>query len=353
MRGFRDRDYLETAEGFYFVVIGNVHPDDRVLAYLKYVPSQSGMWASGTRKYERALKHYTMQDLAQTFKLLEMHHPEYVFHSPILGMTFSGVPHATIKRHLMPEKRLEQLLQGEESDDLEKKTVILVEELSKLASVAVESFGVTGSILMDAHKEFSDIDLVVYGRDQSLRVKEILSRLFEEESGEIRRMRGRVLEDFLHERVLFNNLSKQEAIELHRRMCNRGEAFGTCFSVHPVRPEREVFERYGDRRYTPVGLTEIEATVSDATDSMFMPAVYAVDDVEWQSGEETRNVKEIVSYEGLYADIAREGERVRVKGKLEEVTVQKTGCRYQRILIGSREAMNTDYLKPVSVPPKR
>jgi hypothetical protein len=34
-RSFRDRDYLETADGLFFTVIGSVHPEDRVLAYRK------------------------------------------------------------------------------------------------------------------------------------------------------------------------------------------------------------------------------------------------------------------------------------------------------------------------------
>jgi len=349
MRGFRDRDYLETREGLYFAVVGNVHPDDRVLAYLKYMPSETGVWGSGSRRYDRVLKHYTMRNLTQTFDLLGSRYPEYMFHSIVLGLTFSAVPHAAIRRHLRPEKRLEQLLQDHLKDTLEMKIVKLVRELSRMADIPVKSFGVTGSVLMGTHREFSDMDLVVYGRDQSLRARSVLSRLLEENRGEIRRMGGQPLEDFLQEKISLNNLTKQEAIELYRRKWNRGQAFGTCFSVHPVRLESQVLERYGEREYAPIGLTEVEATVRDSPDSMFMPATYSVDDVKWLHGEKTRDVQEIVSYEGLYADIAQEDERIRVRGKLEEVMLSASKRRYQRILIGSQEAMNTDYLKPLSI----
>jgi len=347
MRGFRDRDYLETREGFYFAVVGNIHPDDRVIAYLKYVPSETGIWGSGLRTYDRALKHYTMQDLARTFEFLELQHPEYMFHSTVLGLTFSAVPHETIRGHLKPETRLEQLLKDDQKDTLERKVVKLTRELSEMADIPIGSFGVTGSVLMGAHREFSDMDLVVYGRDQSLRMKDTLSRLLEENTGAIRRMSGKTLEDLLQEKITFYSLTRQEAIEIYKRKWNRGEAFGTCFSVHPVRLESEVLEMYGDKEYVPIGLTEVEATVADSSDSMFMPAVYSVDDVRWLQGEKTRDLREIVSYEGLYADIARNGERVRVKGKLEEVRVSKISCVYERIIIGSQEAVNTDYLKPM------
>jgi len=348
VRGFRDRDYLETHEGFYFVVVGNVHPDDRALAYLKYVPSEAGMWGSKSKRYDRVLEHYTMRDLAKTFELLKSRHPKYMFHSATLGLTFSAVPRTAIRTHLKPERRLAQLLRDGPKDALEKKVVRLARELSTMANAPIQSFGVTGSVLMDTHREFSDIDLVVYGKNQGLSVKRALSSLLKEDKGEIRRMRGQTLEDFVHERVSFNNLTSQEAIELYKRKWNRGQAFGTCFSVHPVRIESEVSERYEDRQYAPIGLTEVEATLGDSSGSMFMPAAYSVDNVTWLSGEKAGNVQEVVSYEGLYADIAREGERVRIKGKLEEVIVSGTEHPYQRIVIGSQEARNTDYLKPIS-----
>lgn len=346
MRSFRDRDYLETREGFYFTVVGNVHPDDRVVAYLKYVPSKTGIWGFGSRRYDRALKHYTIKDLVQTFELLESRRPEYMFHSAILGLTFSAVPYAAVRRHLMPERRLAQILQDHRQDPLEKRIAKLVKELSTIANIPIESFGVTGSVLMDTHKEFSDIDLVVYGKDQTRRLKGALSRLMGENKGKIRRISGQALEDFIQEKVSFNNLTRQEALALYNRKWNMGQAFGTCFSVHPVKLEGEVSERYGDRKYVPIGLIQVEATVRDSSDSMFMPAVYSVDDVKWLHGEKPQDVWEIVSYEALYADIAHEGERVRANGKLEEVIAPETECSYQRILIGSQEAKNTDYLKP-------
>jgi len=343
VRSFRDRDYLETAEGFYFAVVGNVHPDDRVFAYLKYVPSECGVWRSGTKRYDRVMRRYTMQDLARTFRHLELHHPEYMFNSDVFNLRFSAVPHTSIESHLLPEKKLQQLLQSNQNDALEVKTIRLAEELSKQGNVPIESFGVTGSVLMSTHQQFSDIDLLVYGRNQSLRVKGALLRLFKD-NGDIQRLRGTVLEEFIRERISLNNLNRHEAMKLYQRKWNRGEAYGTGFSVHPVKIESEVSERYGSQRYRSVGLTEVMATVRDTNDSMFMPAKYAVDNVKWLRGKQTKNVKEIVSYEGLYADIAREGETIRVRGKLEEVTVVGTGQTYQIILIGSREAMNSDSL---------
>src|SRR5947199_7270211 len=40
----KDRDFVETREGFFFCLVGYVHPPDRYLAYLKYTPAAAGKW---------------------------------------------------------------------------------------------------------------------------------------------------------------------------------------------------------------------------------------------------------------------------------------------------------------------
>jgi len=56
----------------------------------------------------------------------------------------------------------------------------------------------------------------------------------------------------------------------------------------------------------------------------------------------------VVSYESLYADIATEGERIKVRGKLEEVTEKKSGKVYYRVLVGSPQGKGREYIKPIS-----
>ena len=60
MRRYRDRDYLQTSEGYFFCVVGPTHPKDRVIAYLKYVPEASGTWGRERRRFRRALRYYTI-----------------------------------------------------------------------------------------------------------------------------------------------------------------------------------------------------------------------------------------------------------------------------------------------------
>ena len=125
IRSFRDRDYLETEEGFFFTVVGNIHPKDRVIAYLKNIPSQSGKWGSGERRYERALKYYTMNCLTETLKFLVEHYPHYVQRLETEKITFSSVPLNRIRKHYPPEEGLATLLRRKHLDALQKKTIDL------------------------------------------------------------------------------------------------------------------------------------------------------------------------------------------------------------------------------------
>jgi predicted nucleotidyltransferase len=199
---FKDREFIETKEGLIFCVVGYLHPRDRVIAYLKYLPSAEGKWSSGSRRYSRAMRYYSASEVVRNVGWLEKHYPHYVFHSKVLGFKISAVPKRYIVRHYIPQKRLEEIVRKGPEDALEEKVLELVDLLSERAGVPKSFFGVTGSILLKIHNpSFSDIDLVVYGREQSLRVKAALLSLYEEGSPHLTRLQGASLEKWCLEKA--------------------------------------------------------------------------------------------------------------------------------------------------------
>jgi len=98
--------------------------------------------------------------------------------------------------------------------------------------------------------------------------------------------------------------------------------------------------------YLPHGIVTVKAEISDASEAFFMPARYGVRGVKMLKGPIVPNIREIVSYEGLFADIASEGEEVICRGKLEQVRDRKGVETYNRILVGSIEASESDYIIP-------
>lgn len=345
MRSFRDRDYLVTQEGFIFAVIGNVHPEDRVIAYLKYVPDEHGKWGRGRSRYRRALQHYNIPSLMESMVFLRKHASRYVFHSNVHGIALPAVTNDAIVEHLRPEERLLQLVDDETRDELESKALRLVQRVSQNARVPPESFGVTGSLLARIHNPaFSDIDLVVYGLHNALRVRRFLRRAGRSTSHAVQTLSGPSREKWIAERLRSTPLTREDAANLLARKWNIGLFEGTEFSIHAVHTEGETSGRYGDESHVPLGIVDATARVVETSESLFMPAVYVVESAKLAGSYPAHTVDRIVSFEGLYADIARKGEPVSCRGKLERVE-SASGTRH-RIVIGSPEAEGMDFLLP-------
>jgi len=344
---FRDRDFLKTVEGYLFCIVGSVHPEDRAIAYLKYVPDPLGKWGRGKERLRRALPSYTMHDLLETFKFLEDHHPEYLYYSSVMGIRMSAVPIDRISVHLKPEEKLSELIRLEKPDDLQRKVIDLTNIISDESGVPSSFFGVTGSILADIHQSFSDIDLTVYGRKNSESVKETLKQIYGDLKSPIRRFGKERIREWCVKKVEMYPLSYEEARRIFERKWNRGVYHGTFFSIHPVKLEEEVKEKYGDRIFKPEGMIKIKATVSDASEADFLPSIYKVERVKIIEGPKVEDISEVASYEGLYGGLAEEGEKILCYGKLEKVTDRRAEQQYHRVLVGSKEAKGRDYIKPL------
>jgi predicted nucleotidyltransferase len=315
VRAPKDRDFVETAEGFFFCLVGYLHPPDRYTAYLKYTPSDRGRWARGDVFYRRELAYYHVRNVMQTIEFLEREYPRYVWLDPVQSLRFSFVPRDAVTRYYVPEERLVEIVRTPR-DPLEVDVAALVDCLGRLAGLAVDCFAITGSVLLELHNPaFSDIDLLVYGRDNAVRLKEALRRprsapFADLEPARLARWRVEAGARF--------SLSDAVLRDLERRRWNHFLFRGRYVSVHPTRCDPEIGETYGSRRYLPLGPAAIEGTVADATESLFLPAVYRLTDVRLDDGRSLPQL-ELASYEGLFSDAADPGDRVRAQGALEKV----------------------------------
>jgi predicted nucleotidyltransferase len=345
MRGYRDRDFLQTNEGFFFCVIGQLHPLDRVISYIKYVPSESGEWGRGEKKFNRVLKNYTIPNLLETFNYLKWNYPNYMFHSPSDNVTLTAVPLENIEKHFKPEQKLAQLKQTHKLDSLQDKLVRLTGFLEEASGISEGSFGVTGSILLDIHKcTFSDLDIIIYGIKESWTLKKTLTEYRESEIP-LKHLKGKSLQKWGLKKAEQYPLTAKEAIKLYERKWNLGFFEDRWVSIHPVKLENEVTTEYGKRKYTSYGQVTIEAVVRRNVNSIFLPATYQIEDVKFLDGQQLGPVTELVSYEGLYSSLAKNGEKIQAKGKLEKVSENGTGTQYYRVLVGSAEGKGKEYIK--------
>jgi predicted nucleotidyltransferase len=127
----------------------------------------------------------------------------------------------------------------------------------------------------------------------------------------------------------------EDFARLEGRKVIQGRFRGCEYFIRFVKAPAEVGERYGDSRYTSLGQVEIEATVADASQAIFTPCAYEVEDVRFTDGPTVDDLREIASFRGRFCEQAGEGEKVLARGKLEKV-VTKEGEVYHRLLLGGR-----------------
>jgi hypothetical protein len=327
----KDKDYLENPDKLIFCVVGYLHPPDRYTAYLKYLPDPHGRWRRGVQRFGRALKYYHVTQVEATYKLLRERYPQYLYHCPVRGIRVSAVPRSHVRRYHRPGERLRALIDEGASDPLEEKLLSLVELLFEGSGLKPTDLGVTGSLLLEIHSpEFSDIDLTVYGLEASRRVREALKGGIE---GVEAPSKG-WLWDWCHRRVGKLSIGFEELMRIAERRWNQGFYEGTYFSLHPVRRDEEIREEYGERFYRRIGVVEGEAVIKDASEGLYTPAIYRVEDITLR--EEIRGVsevEEVASFEGIFAGVFDEGERIGFRGILERV--QEKGRAYHRVVIGA------------------
>ena len=136
---------------------GLLHPPDRVVAYVRYVPDPRGsrVGPDGTR-------YAKVYSLLRREEVIRSRFPEYMYFDKFFNRWLQAVPLSRIRRVYSPTSRLREIVERGARDGLEELARGLAERLSS-SGVELESMGVSGSLLVGLHTEGSDIDLVVYG----------------------------------------------------------------------------------------------------------------------------------------------------------------------------------------------
>jgi len=318
----RDGDAILTTHGFIFYVFGYEHPADRYHGFLKYVPRDRSDafeiewldlgWRMEGRDIIRPLELYSPESYTKMVHGFREHFPEYLYHSEQLDRWMITVPKDHIKKVFRPSERFKEIMGNGAKDSLEVDALELIKRLAETSGVFTDSFGVHGSINLGTSREESDIDLSVYGASNFRLVKKGL--LCAEEAGLL-------------------SLKREDRAE--RKRLNSGVYNSRDFVVNATRQASEIDER--PRSYRPIGPVEAECLCVRDDEAMFRPAVYGVQGCT--SLDETANVgevSEVVSMIGSYRDLVARGEKIRVRGFLEEVAQGHES--WLRVVVGSGRA---------------
>jgi len=316
----RDGDIIVTKHNFVFYTFGYEHPENRVLAFLKYIPEDHAQkfdieWLDIKWKFKdvyllRPKELFSPKNYLKLVGAFRAYFPEYLYYSEPLGKWLISVPKHLIKQVFVPSKCLRELLKKRPTDRLEEVAVKLIKELSSESGVSLDFFGIHGSVSLGMHHEGSDIDLAVYGAKNFRRVRETLMKL--EKTG----------------RIMLSRASFYE-----KRRLNTGYYNEIRFVVNAIRLQSEIDQR--KLIYKPIAKIKALCKVINDNDSIFRPALYKVKVINVLSGpaKYASMISEVVSMIGLFRGIAYNGDLITVKGLLEQVQSEQE--KWFRIVVGS------------------
>jgi len=325
--------FLVTTDNLVFEVKEVLQPAERLIAYLRYAPDSSGERClyDGTRLSK-------MVDLKDREAYLRSMAPEYIWLDSSKGREIESVPNERIAYLLDPVDSLKELRDmGSHLDNLQQTSVDLARLLVEESKIDWSDVGITGSQLVGLHTEKSDVDLVVYGESPARRVYQTLKR-HSASLAEVESYSGCALDQ--HTRFRWGGVP--QFLDLLRERENRkvlqGLFRGYEFFVRVVKLPEEMMIVYGDVVCHHMGEIEAVCRIVDDRDSIFTPAEYDV------SSESMSGLVKVVSYRGRFTEHAHTGERVRIRGRLEEVTLVSSGKKYQQVVLGEKPS---DYMVPV------
>jgi predicted nucleotidyltransferase len=322
--------FIITSDNLVFEVKGLIHPKERIIAYLRYVPTKSAKKVGAN--YQK------LYDLSKREDYLKSNFPEYLWFSEVHGRVVQSVAREKIVSILSPVEYLAHTKNHPRTkSDLQETTNLLVKKLVHWTGISWSDIGITGSQLLGLATEKSDIDLVVYGKDACRKFYDKLSETFDKIEG-IRPYYG----DFLNAHVKFRwgNLVKyRDALEkIESGKILQGLFNGHEFFIRLVKRPEEIDEYYGKMRYEMMGYYRAHCIIKDDSDSIFTPCVYVVE------SSDNVDLRRLVSYRGRFTEQVTIGMSVSAKGRLERVTDTTTGDSFQQLVLGEN---SNDYLLPI------
>ncbi|MHA1126268.1 MAG: hypothetical protein ACTSO7_11585 [Candidatus Heimdallarchaeota archaeon] len=320
--------FLTTKENLVFDVKGIAHPSDRIIAFVRYVPIEYGLEDKPKRK-----THSKLYALADRYDFLQKNFPKYLFQDPQGRGLLQAVTKDCISKIHDPTKKLVEIIAKKEKDSLETLTSDFAEYLLEKSSIEQQFLGISGSILVNLHTKYSDLDFVVYGRENGLKIYEAMSNLFDSEPT-FRRYNRDNLGELWVNRGQTKQLNLASFVIAEKNKLLQGKFEGVDFYIRLVPFPDEVQESYQGTKIGTVDVIEIEATIASDEFSIYCPAIYLLKDVTLlQSTKDLSDLPErIFSVRGRYCEIAKKDERVKVKGKLEKVSIEGKNDFYQLVL---------------------
>ena len=331
----REGDLIKTKSNVVFDVKGLVHPEGKIIAFPRFIPSPQGTRQDKDGTYGK------VYSLDERFKFLQENHPELIVFDPVFGETLCEVPIKEVAEYYQPAEKLALLRTSKHLSTLENKALRLAEALKKEADIPWSAIGISGSILTGLTTEKSDIDPIVYGAESCRKAYTALQKLLKDKGSEFKPYSRPELQDLFDFRSKDTQMSFEDFVLVESPKAFQGKFMGTDYFIRFVKDWSQISEQYGDVCFKNSGYAKITAKIADSSDSLFTPCTYKVDHVKVVEGPILEPIREIVSFRGRFCLQAENAEAVTAQGKVELVTNKKNLGEYYRLILGNKPS---DYM---------
>ncbi len=358
---FSESSMIITKDGLHCQVYSNEHPEGYIIVKPKYIPTEKIHSDSLPYRFimgkkvnrldiwinKDSLKKY-LDDFSKAY-------PHYIVKSDVhdKDMFFFAVPKEYIEKVYFPKDGLKELMNipYKDLDEHLKKVVELVTFLIK-SNIKLEDIGITYSTLMGHYSEnLSDINIVIYGKEKFWELMGFL------EKNSHKNLKWKTYEDwekFYTKRNRKIVHDKKTYIRNMNKKKSEGFFKETLFVIFAVENENETWFKWGEEKYRQIGIAKFNAVVKDNKNSVVRPGYYDISNSEFIEGDfECNDVKieKIVFQSRDYCMLAYPGEKIEVKGVVEEVT-PRFGEIYYRVVVGYfdtqiTERKDNEYLKVI------
>ncbi len=331
-----DGDTFVTRHGFIMNTFGYEHPQDRVFAFLKYIPAEykelfnvqmlKRTWQYHGNQLFRAEKLYTAKNYKTFIETFRKNFPDYLYYDYLRNKELITSPLEQIKTIYVPKERLVWLQNLPKPDSLQKTALNLISLISKESGVDTSDLGLHGSLALNMHAPESDIDFVVYGSQNFRTVEQTIQMLVNQ-----------------------GKLTYTYGNRIEQARLFQGKYQNKNFMYNATRKPNEITSKYANARYSALEPISFHATVSDDSETMFRPAIYKITNYQPQDPQseipQDKQPTQIISNIGLYRNIARKGQTIKAKAKLERVETIKTGQVTYQAVVGTATA-EEEYIWP-------
>ncbi|HLD33193.1 MAG TPA: hypothetical protein VJB66_00605 [Candidatus Nanoarchaeia archaeon] len=352
MAHFYESTLIDTVDGFQCKSYASEHPPGYVIVKPKYIPTDAiqGEGLKFRFLFEKCLIRFNQfakkAELQKYVEQFRKTFPDYIYDCPIHKNWFYVVPLNKIKTIHDPKHGLQELLKVPIKDC--DPYLVLVRELVDFltkSGVSSSNLGITHSTLLGNYTfGKSDIDIVIYGKDNGWKILNYLKTASHE------KLKWKTDAEWAtyyqeHKTSESSHFTEQEYVKHMIRKKYEGTFGGTVFTLFTTEEPEETWFKWGEETYEPLGLATITAKVNDHSSSHVRPGFYGVEHAQYIETEPNIKINpiiplnKVVTYSIPFVQQALNGETIKACGLLELVTPKnKQHEQYYRLVVGYFDA---------------